>query len=63
MPAQRVTQGRADLALTPSESVISYQINGVPLVAVATLLARDARTIATLQQSGIERPQQLDGKI
>lgn len=62
-PAKRVTQGLADLAIDPSESVISYHINGQPLVAVATLLARDSSTIATLQQSGIERPRQLEGKI
>ncbi|MFD2935316.1 ABC transporter substrate-binding protein [Spirosoma flavum] len=62
-PAKRVAQGLADLAIDPSESVISYQINGLPLVAVATLLARDASTIATLQRSGIERPSQLEGKI
>ncbi len=62
-PAKRVSQGQADLAIDPSESVLSYQINGVPLVAVAALLARDASTIATLRSSGINRPQQLDGKV
>ncbi len=62
-PAKRVAQGLADLAIDPSETVISYQLNGNPLVAVATLLARDASTIATLRQSGIERPSLLEGKI
>lgn len=61
-PAKRVAQGRAELAINPSESVLSFQTNRVPLIAVAALLARDASTIATLQQSGIDRPQQLDGK-
>lgn len=63
MPARRVSQGDAELAITPSESVISYQTNGVPLVAVATLLARDISAIVTLKESGISRPQQLDGKV
>lgn len=63
MPARRVSQGDAELAITPSESVISYQTNGVPLVAVATLLARDISAIVTLKESGIIRPQQLDGKV
>lgn len=63
MPARRVTQGDAHLAITPSESVISYQTNGVPLVAVATLLARDVSAIVTLRESGIDRPSQLDGKV
>ena len=63
MPARRVSQGSADIAITPSESVVSYQTNGVPLVAVATVLARDISAIVTLKESGIDRPQQLDGKV
>lgn len=62
-PAKKVVQGDAELAITPSESIISYQTNGVPLVAVAAVLARDASAIVTLKQSGIDRPQQLDGKV
>ena len=62
-PAKRVATGQADLAITPSESVISFQTNGVPLVAIAAVLARDASAIVTLRQSGIDRPQQLDGKV
>ena len=62
-PAKRVVQGGADLAIAPSESVYSYQANGVPLVAIAAVLARDASAIVTLKQSGITRPQQLDGKV
>ena len=63
MPARRVAQSDAHLAITPSESVISYQSNGVPLVAVATLLARDISAIMTLKESGIDRPSELDGKV
>lgn len=63
MPARRVAQSDAHLAITPSESVISYQTNGIPLVAVATVLARDISAIVTLKESGIDRPQQLDGKV
>ncbi|WP_077920864.1 ABC transporter substrate-binding protein [Spirosoma sp. 209] len=62
-PAKRVAQGEADLAITPSESIFSYQANGVPLVAVAAVLARDASAVVTLRQSGITRPRQLDGKV
>jgi ABC-type nitrate/sulfonate/bicarbonate transport system substrate-binding protein len=63
MPARRVAQNRCELAITPSESVISYQTNGNPLVAIATVLARDVSAIVTLRESGIDRPQQLDGKV
>ena len=62
-PAKRVARGEADLAITPSESVYGYQSNGVPLVAVAAVLSRDASAIVTLKQRGISRPQQLDGKV
>lgn len=63
MPARRVAQGACELAITPSESVISYRTSGRPLVAVATVLSRDISAIMTLKDSGIERPQQLDGKV
>ncbi|GAB3986277.1 ABC transporter substrate-binding protein [Spirosoma daeguense] len=63
MPARRVAQNDAHLAITPSESVISYQTNGIPLIAVATLLARDISAIVTLRESGITHPKQLDGKV
>ena len=62
-PAKRVATGQTDLAITPSESVISFQTNGVPLVAIAAVLSRDASAIITLKQSGIDRPQKLDGKV
>lgn len=62
-PARRVAAGTADLAITPSESVISFQTSGVPLVAVAAVLARDASAIVTLRQSGIDRPAKLNGKV
>ena len=62
-PARQLAQGQVDLAVAPSESVISYQTNGVPLVAIAALLARDASAIVTLERSGIERPQQLDNRV
>ena len=62
-PGRRVVQGDAELAITPSESVVSYQTNGVPLLAVATVLARDTSAIVTLKESGIDSPKELDGKV
>lgn len=62
-PAKRVASGQADLGIMPSESVISFRTNGVPLVAIAAVLARDASAIVTLKQRGIDRPAQLDGKV
>lgn len=62
-PARRVLQGNAELAITPSESVVSYQTNGTPLLAVATVLARDTSAIVTLKESGIDSPKELDSKV
>ena len=62
-PAKRLTTGGADLAIAPSESVFSYRANGVPVTAVAAVLARDASAIVTLKASSLNRPRQLDGKV
>ncbi|TAE31051.1 MAG: myristoyl transferase [Cytophagales bacterium] len=64
-PARRLAHGEVDLAIVPSESVVSFHTTtpAVPLVAVAAVLARDASAIVTLGQSGLERPAQLDSKV
>ncbi|HMO40255.1 MAG TPA: ABC transporter substrate-binding protein [Saprospiraceae bacterium] len=63
-PAQKVAADLADLAIVPTESIISFQTKAdpVPLVAIATILAKDASAIVTRQDSGITRPAMLDGK-
>lgn len=64
-PARRLANGEVDLAIVPSESVVSFHTAtpAVSLVGVAAVLARDASAIVTLHQSGIDRPAQLDGKV
>lgn len=64
-PARRLAQGDVDLAIVPSESIVSFHTTtpAIPLVAIAAVLARDASAIVTLHQRGIERPAQLDGKV
>ena len=69
-PAGYVLSGAADLAICPSETVIShYNYNNdsnednnrkSSLVAVATLLERDTSAIVTLKSSNISRPRELD---
>ncbi|KAL4532580.1 hypothetical protein Ndes2437B_g02975 [Nannochloris sp. 'desiccata'] len=66
-PASRVESGEALLAITPSETVISFNTRppSTPkpaIKAVATLLQRDDSAIVTLKSSGIDRPSKLDGK-
>ncbi|MBC8156314.1 MAG: ABC transporter substrate-binding protein [Bacteroidetes bacterium] len=64
-PARQLAGGAVDLAVMPSESVISYHANDPDsqFVAIATLLSRDASAIVTLKQNGLDRPQQLDGRV
>eukprot|EP00250_Pteridium_aquilinum_P035580 c9683_g1_i1 orf=213-1106(+) len=65
-PASRVANRTATFALAPSETVISYHLPPVDssrptLTAVATILQQDLSAIATLKDSGVLRPQDLDG--
>lgn len=64
-PAKRVIMGLADVAIAPSESIVSYFVHPKydNLVAIAAILQHDASAIVTLSNSGINRPAQLDGKI
>jgi len=63
-PATKLARSEVDIALCPSESIIShrYSSHRAPLKAIATLLAKDASAIAVLSSSDITRPRQLDGK-
>ncbi|NJC25811.1 ABC transporter substrate-binding protein [Neolewinella antarctica] len=63
-PAKKVELGRADFALCPIESIISYRTkkNPFPLIAVAAVLQDDLSAIACRRDSGIARPADLDGK-
>ena len=64
-PAKKVELNEADLALCPTESVISYRTKKQPfeLIAIASLLQEDISAIAVKSNSGIESPKDLDGKI
>lgn len=64
-PAKKMMLGQADIAMGPSESVISLNTKPQPVAARAfyAILQEDLSSIAVLQASGIERPAQLDGKI
>ncbi|MGB3617462.1 MAG: ABC transporter substrate-binding protein [Catalinimonas sp.] len=62
-PAKRVARRGVELAMAPSESVLSYNAfsDPVPLRAVATLMQVDTSVLATLPDRGLSRPKQLDG--
>lgn len=64
-PAQRLARKEVDIAIGPSETVLSYNTLGdksAPLIAIATMFQEDTSAIATLKTSHIMRPAQLDGK-
>ncbi len=63
-PAKKVELGEADLALCPTESVISYQtkITPFPMIAIAALLQEDLSAIAVKGDGPIASPRDLDWK-
>lgn len=63
-PAKKVELGQADLALCPTESVVSYQTKSTPfsLVGIATIFQEDLSGIAVNADVGIQSPKDLDGK-
>lgn len=62
-PARKLADGEVDIAIAPTESVLSYQTsdNWVDMVAIASILTEDCSAIVTLKNSGIDRPAKLDG--
>lgn len=63
-PAKKVELWRADLALCPTESLISYRTKAAPfdLTAIGSVYEKDVSAIVVREDSGIERPNDLDGK-
>eukprot|EP00930_Biecheleria_cincta_P090403 TRINITY_DN79786_c0_g1_i1.p1 TRINITY_DN79786_c0_g1~~TRINITY_DN79786_c0_g1_i1.p1 ORF type:complete len:334 (-),score=80.05 TRINITY_DN79786_c0_g1_i1:196-1197(-) len=64
-PARLVAAGKADLAVGPSESAISFATSEPDkprLCAVAALLQGSTSCIACLSSSGVDRPAKLAGK-
>ncbi|MEM1219224.1 MAG: ABC transporter substrate-binding protein [Bacteroidota bacterium] len=64
-PAKKVELGRADLALCPMESVISYRTKSqtFDMQAIAAILQEDLSAIAVLESSSVHSPADLDGKM
>lgn len=63
-PAKKVEMGKVDLAVCPTESLISYRTKSpvFPLKAIAAVLQKDLSAISVLKSSGIESLKDLDGK-
>jgi len=63
-PAKKVELGQADMALCPTESIISYRTKQkpFPLIGIATIFQHDLSAIAVKADSKIAGPKDLDGK-
>ena len=63
-PAKKVELGQADMALCPFESVVSYRTKTTPFyaVAIATIFQEDMSAIASLANTKIRTPADLDGR-
>nr|WP_299342748.1 ABC transporter substrate-binding protein [Allomuricauda sp.] len=63
-PAKKVELGKADMALSPFESIISYQTKkqSFDAVGIAAVFQKDLSGIVVLENSTIERPKDLDGR-
>jgi len=63
-PAKQVATGEATVAIAPSESAISYHTHPEydSLTAIAAVCQTDMSAIVTLEESGLDRPADLDGQ-
>jgi ABC-type nitrate/sulfonate/bicarbonate transport system substrate-binding protein len=63
-PAKKLELGETDLAIAPTESLISYRTKSDPfsMRAIAAILQEDASAIAVLKNSEVTRPKDLDEK-
>jgi NitT/TauT family transport system substrate-binding protein len=64
-PARKLFDGEVNVAIMPSESILSYNLKHPEnqLIAIAAITHQDTSAIVTLADSGIDSPKQLDGKI
>ena len=63
-PAKKLELGLADIALCPTESIISFRTkeSSFNLIAIATLYQRDISAIAVREDSQVNRPKDLDSR-
>ena len=63
-PAKKIELGKADAALCPTESLISYRSKekAFPLKAIAAIYQSDVSAICSLKNSQVQRPKDMDKK-
>jgi ABC-type nitrate/sulfonate/bicarbonate transport system substrate-binding protein len=61
-PDTLVSQGKADVGISSTESIVADAATGQPVVSIAAILQHNTSALVTLADSGIKRPRDLDGK-
>ncbi|GHO83841.1 ABC transporter substrate-binding protein [Dictyobacter formicarum] len=61
-PDVLVSNGKADVGVSSTESVVSDAAVGQPTVSIAAIVQHNTSALAALSSSGIKRPRDLDGK-
>ena len=62
-PEVLVANGRAEVGVSSTESVLGAAAAGEPVVSVAAMLSTNTAALAVLEDSGVTRPRELDGKV
>ena len=63
LPEVLVANGRAEVAVSSTESVLGAAAADEPVVSIAAMLATNTAALAVLKDSGITRPRELDGRV
>jgi ABC-type nitrate/sulfonate/bicarbonate transport system substrate-binding protein len=62
-PETLVSTGKADVAISSTESEVSAAATGQPVVSIAAIIQHNTSELAALAGSGINSPRDLDGKV
>ncbi len=62
-PDTLVANGRADVGISATESVVTDAASGQPVVSIAAIIQHNTSALVTLASSGLTRPRDLDGKV
>jgi ABC-type nitrate/sulfonate/bicarbonate transport system substrate-binding protein len=61
-PDTLVATGQAEFGISFEESVVADRVNKLPVKSVAAVLQTNTSALATLKESGLDRPAKLEGK-
>ncbi|GHO43459.1 ABC transporter substrate-binding protein [Ktedonospora formicarum] len=61
-PDTLVSQGKADVGISSTESIVADAATGQPVISIAAILQHNTSALVTLADSGIKSPRDLDGK-